>query len=61
MLKTKQEITQKENKKKYQIVINNGKGLEAILSTTNKTEAELVYDGYKATHIVAILESDIDF
>lgn len=47
--------------KKYQVVINNGQGWERILTTTNKAEAEIVYAGYKETHIVAILESDIDF
>ena len=47
--------------KKYQVVINNGKGWEKILTTTNKAEAELICDGYKHTHIVAMLESVIDF
>lgn len=43
--------------KKYQILVNGVK----ILTTTNKAEAELVYDGYKKTHTVAMLESDIWF
>ena len=47
--------------KKYQVVIINKKGWEKILTTTNKAEAKIIYDGYRATHTVAILESDINF
>ena len=43
--------------KKYQIIVNG----EKILTTTNKAEAELIYDGYKDTHIVVMLESDIQY
>lgn len=47
--------------KKYQVVINNGESWERILTTANKAEAEIISAGYEKTHIVAILESDIDF